>query len=60
MSNIIHKEYARGIIDISGLFSSYYQKKIILTSYNNFKIKKKFNEITKIYENWFIIHNINY
>jgi len=59
--NYLHQQrYAQRIINISRLFSSYHQKKLIVHSYNNFKTKKKYNDVLKIYENWLTRHNINY
>lgn len=60
MDYIKQKKYASTVLNISVLFSPYYQKKIILSIYNSRKTAKKFNEITHIYENWLTIHNINY
>jgi len=60
MSYDAHKQYAYRILRVSELFSYYYQKKIVLASYNNFKTKKGFHEITTVYENWFTTHNINF
>lgn len=56
----VQKRYAHRMLSISKLFSCYYQKKILQASYNSYKNKKKFREITKVYENWFTTHNINY
>lgn len=59
MTYIQQQNYGKKILQICSLFSSYNQKKILLSIYTHQKTKKNFKEVSKIYENWFVTHNIN-
>ena len=60
MSYIKQKKYANTVLGICKMFSAYYQKKLLLSIYNNQKSKKKCKKTIKMYENWLLVHNINY
>lgn len=58
MNYIKQKAYANKVLNISGLFNIYFQKRILLSL--RILQKNRLHIAIKIYENWFTTRNINY